>query len=621
MSQAAASLLGVTTGDTLRLVSRLDESRTRDVAISGAVAARPRRPVVGGRPARAHRERGRRLASRPAARSSSPPRTSWRGRSQPLDAAVAGDPRRRRASRPATSTRSRRSRAGAQDRVNAALPFSNRAQVLTRLPTILAAVDRSVLVTQPGSCCCSSSSACSPAYAIILVAALLLERRRTETALLRARGGGFGHLVSMAAGEALLITVPAVIAAPWARRSSSWPSGSTPRSKASGSRRRCRDRRRSRSRSSAARSRSSPSRSRRSLSGATSPASGPRSAAGRPDAAAAAGARPRARACGGHRARPAAPVRRADHPNARGALGVDPLLVAAPAIGLLAGAVIAIRFVPRLAELAERVLARGRGSCRRSPGGRSHAGRSATPGPRCCSSSPPRSGHSPLRTPRRGPAARATRPRTLRAPTSASRPIRRAPSRPWGLGECAPGHARRHGGDAGRGRSIQLGTTLRDGALLGIDGAAMADIVRVRDDETGRGDAACAARARVDARRARTRHPDPEGTRRISLVADSAFEPIEGSLPFPDDETGLGFALLVLDADGRIARLPGNAGAARPGWRAPRRPAHRSRRRRACAAGVDRRHPARRHAGWQPRGRGVGDRRRQGARGEHRRRR
>ena len=35
--------------------------------------------------------------------------------------------------------------------------------------------------------------------------------------------------------------------------------------------------------------------------------------------------------------------------------------MAAPAIGLLAGAVLAIRIVPRLAELAERVLGRGRG--------------------------------------------------------------------------------------------------------------------------------------------------------------------------------------------------------------------------------------------------------------------
>jgi hypothetical protein len=53
------------------------------------------------------------------------------------------------------------------------------------------------------------------AYAVILVAALLLERRRTETALLRARGAGTGHLASMAFGEGLLVVVPAVLAAPW----------------------------------------------------------------------------------------------------------------------------------------------------------------------------------------------------------------------------------------------------------------------------------------------------------------------------------------------------------------------------------------------------------------------
>jgi hypothetical protein len=47
--------------------------------------------------------------------------------------------------------------------------------------------------------------------------------------------------------------------------------------------------------------------------------------------------------------------------NARGTLGVDPFLVAAPAIGLLAGAVVALRVVPRVAELAERLLVRGRG--------------------------------------------------------------------------------------------------------------------------------------------------------------------------------------------------------------------------------------------------------------------
>lgn len=46
----------------------------------------------------------------------------------------------------------------------------------------------------------------------------------------------------------------------------------------------------------------------------------------------------------------------------RGSLGIDPILVGAPAIGLLAGAVLAIRLVPRLGELAERVLAHARGA-------------------------------------------------------------------------------------------------------------------------------------------------------------------------------------------------------------------------------------------------------------------
>ncbi len=47
--------------------------------------------------------------------------------------------------------------------------------------------------------------------------------------------------------------------------------------------------------------------------------------------------------------------------DAQGTLGLDPLLVAAPAFGLAAGAVLATRFVPRLAEIGERTLHRRRG--------------------------------------------------------------------------------------------------------------------------------------------------------------------------------------------------------------------------------------------------------------------
>ncbi|HEY7525679.1 MAG TPA: FtsX-like permease family protein, partial [Candidatus Limnocylindria bacterium] len=44
----------------------------------------------------------------------------------------------------------------------------------------------------------------------------------------------------------------------------------------------------------------------------------------------------------------------------RGSLGVDPLLVAAPAIGLLAGGIVALRIMPLLAGAAEGALSRGR---------------------------------------------------------------------------------------------------------------------------------------------------------------------------------------------------------------------------------------------------------------------
>ena len=47
--------------------------------------------------------------------------------------------------------------------------------------------------------------------------------------------------------------------------------------------------------------------------------------------------------------------------NVRGKLGIDPLLIAAPALGLLAGAVLALRVVPAAASLVERVASSARG--------------------------------------------------------------------------------------------------------------------------------------------------------------------------------------------------------------------------------------------------------------------
>ena len=69
----------------------------------------------------------------------------------------------------------------------------------------------------------------------------------------------------------------------------------------------------------------------------------------------------------------------------KGTVGVDPLLIATPAIGLLAGAIVALRLIPLAARgcssVARSVAA---ASSRRSAPGRWRGGRCATPEPRCC---------------------------------------------------------------------------------------------------------------------------------------------------------------------------------------------------------------------------------------------
>ena len=142
---------GVGTGDVLRLRSRLDTSRAVDVAGQRHLGG-PTPPTSGGWPTRSRS---------PGAESSG----SFTTRGPLVVAAedlvagaarraaqrrVAGDPAASTASRPRSIAAVEALATGIEGRVNAALPFSNQAQVLTRLPTILATVDRSVLVTQAG---------------------------------------------------------------------------------------------------------------------------------------------------------------------------------------------------------------------------------------------------------------------------------------------------------------------------------------------------------------------------------------------------------------------------------------------------------------------------------------
>ncbi|HXX59883.1 MAG TPA: FtsX-like permease family protein [Candidatus Sulfotelmatobacter sp.] len=247
--------------------------------------------------------------------------------------------------------------------VLAAAPVGHYVQVSNGLANVLGSIAAAGVANGTNVLLLVLQYAVLAAYAVLLVAAMLSDRRRTELALLRSRGASTFDLLVLAIGEALLLAVPAVLVACAASVAIVLALGSV----------------------------------------------GPLAAAHLTDdvqldaapvwaavGAAAAGivvlaapvlaggrhlasvrgamARPLARTLAQRLGLDLALVvvaaialwqlRTYGAPltaDARGALGVDPLLVAAPAFGLIAGGVLATRLVPRLAELAERLLVRRRG--------------------------------------------------------------------------------------------------------------------------------------------------------------------------------------------------------------------------------------------------------------------
>jgi hypothetical protein len=559
LSEGAAAALGVQAGDTMQLVSRLDASRQVEVAITGVWRADAADPWwMGESLALTGSEQGGTFTTHgPLVVAADDLVTG--ALTQPLDAQWRAIPALGGFT-PANIDEIAGLAARAPERINAALPFSNRAQVLTKLPQILASVDRSVLVTQAGILLLLVQFGVLAAYAIVLVAALLLERRRTETALLRARGGGFSHLVAMSAGEALLVTAPAALAAPWLAAllvqavrlnpalegvglEAPLPGPATFAISAVGGL--------------------------IALLALTIPTvassvniSGVRAAVGRQVGRTlpqrlgldlvlvllAVIALLQLRLYG-------APITR----NARGALGVDPLLVAAPAIGLLAGAVIAIRLVPRLAELVERLLARGRGLVP------ALAGRQIARRPlRYTRAALLLILAAALGTFASAHAATWTRSQADQASYATGADVRLEPgprsavpaAQLGGVIRAVPGVT---AATPVVRAAIQLGTTLRDGRLYGIDATAMARVVRVRDDASG--EATRAALRELGA--ARGPAPGlaiPPGTRRLSLTVDSAVTPVEGFDPVEPGNDGLTFSVLLIDADGRLVRVLGGTG-------------------------------------------------------------
>ena len=87
--------------------------------------------------------------------------------------------------------------------------------VASGLPPILDGAGRSLLVSRTGVLLLIAQLAILAAYAIVLIASQLVDHRRIDTALLRSRGAGPAQVALLALGEGLALAIPAVLIAPW----------------------------------------------------------------------------------------------------------------------------------------------------------------------------------------------------------------------------------------------------------------------------------------------------------------------------------------------------------------------------------------------------------------------
>ncbi len=254
----------------------------------------------------------------------------------------------------------RKASAGAPKALAAAPVFASGITAKTSLPTVLDQLDRALLVSRSTLMIVAVQLVLLAAYALLLVARLLNSERDGERELLRARGGSRGRITSFAAIEALLLAVPAAVVAPLL-------AGPLTGLLAE---------------------RSALSRIGLKVQEASTGTVWLVSAAVALACALAVVAPSLTAGAGGRRTRAASlpgPVRagadlgllliaavaywQLDRQSGSGALsgdqagnlGIDPLLVTAPALALLAGTVLTLRLLPPAAKLAERRAAKGRG--------------------------------------------------------------------------------------------------------------------------------------------------------------------------------------------------------------------------------------------------------------------
>ncbi len=108
----------------------------------------------------------------------------------------------------------RRSVETLEDRLNRGTAAGNRFSVNTELHSILRAAERSLLVTRSGVLVLTIQLALLAGYALVLTAGLLVDQRGVETSLIRSRGASNRQVATMAMMEAMLLALPAIILGP-----------------------------------------------------------------------------------------------------------------------------------------------------------------------------------------------------------------------------------------------------------------------------------------------------------------------------------------------------------------------------------------------------------------------
>ncbi len=437
-------------------------------------------------------------------------------------------------------------------------------RVTSGLPGILSGLERATLVSRSGVMLLTIQFAILAAYAIILVAGMLIERRRVEAALLRSRGASTLHLTAMAFGEAILLAIPAAIVAPWAAVGVVQLLGATGPLAETGIA------------------------STATVDGNVMVVAGIAAAAcvlaltlpslfsgGNPAGVRARLSRQVGQTLGQRLGIDLVLVilagiglwqlRLYGSPlteNARGTLGFDPLLVAAPGVGLLAGGIVATRIVPRLAEIAERLLSRRRGLV-------------AAIGSRQVARRPLRYTRSALLlmlaaalgTFAASDSATWTQSQEDQATYQAAADTRVVVSEYLDLPSWAVGPAMRaiEGVAAAEPVSrspLDVGRAVRDGELLAFDAATAPTLVNYHSNT----DAAALSgiiRALADERPETNTVPIEPTPRRLAVIVDTALQPDLEANPeaaIPPDFEGVDVAAVLEDGDGRLHRVTGARG-------------------------------------------------------------